>query len=407
MRRRRPPVAIVALVTLCALGIGARASAQDTDAEPKPEPEPEPQIIEAELYGLLATSFFWNSRPLANADAPIAALGGNGSALGASSRQSRIGLRVGIPAVAGAIAADALQVVAETDFLGGYYANDDVTFSMGHPRLRLFHARAEWQDATVVAGQDWVLFAPLNPFSLVHVAVAGFQGTGNAWSRLPQLRGEVTVDDATLAVAALAPVSSGPVSADAEGPTVARTPGPADRSDTPSVQGRVAWTFHAGDRELVVGTSGHWGRERARFGDPPQSSTAEAWGVALDAELPVLEWLTLRGELLTGANLDGFFVNADLVQGEPVPVVAGWGQVSVTAGPLALHAGGGVEDPRAPDDATLPPGAITKNGAFYGVLAGRADALTAGLEVSHLWTERIGTGRATGTQIALGLLLPF
>lgn len=381
------------------------AARQATDAEGKPEAGPD--WIDAEIHGLVATSFFWNSRPLANADAPVAALGGGASSLGATSRQSRIGARVGVPAVARALHASALEVVAEVDFLGGYYADDDVTFSMGHPRLRLFHGRAEWHDVAVVAGQDWVPFAPLNPVSLVHVAVAGFQGAGNAWSRLPQLRGELSMGGATLAIAALAPVSSGPVGPSAEGPTVVRTPGAADRSQTPSVQSRLAWAFDVDDRELVVGASGHWGRERARFGDPPQASTADAWGVALDAELPLLSWLAVRGEVLAGANLDGFFVDADLVRGEPVPVVGGWGQVSVTAGPLELHAAGGLEDPRAPQGESLPDGAITKNAAFYGMLAGRADTLRAGLEVSHLWTERWRTGRVSGTQVALGLVLGF
>lgn len=390
----------VIVVLGLALWLPSAAAAQQARQEP-------PETVDVQAYGLVATSFFWNASPLVNADAPVGALPGEEASLGASARQSRLGLRGGSPAAARALDADELSAVAEIDFLGGYYADNDVTFSMPHPRLRLMYGRVDWGALSVVAGQDWMVFAPLNPTSLVHVAVAGFQGTGNPWSRLPQLRAELRVADATLAVAVLAPVSTGPTDPAATGMSIARNPGPADRSETPSVQGRFGWTFHLSDRELVVGVSGHVGREEVSFGDPVRRATPVSWGAALDADLPLLPWLSVRGELFVGQDLDGFFSSSDVVDGKAVPVVGGWGQLSASAGPLDVHAGGGAEDPRPPPGTSFPDGAVERNAAVYGVVAGRAGELTAGLEVSYLWTRRAGVGTARGTQVALGVLLPF
>jgi hypothetical protein len=375
-----------------------------------PEPEPEPPAVEITPYGLLATSFHWASAPMVNLDAPIAVAPGSGAALGATARQSRLGLRAVSAPLADEVSANAASVVAEIDFFGGWYADNDITYAMSHPRLRLLFARLEWSALTVTAGQDWIVFSPLNPVSIVHVAVAGFQGAGNAWGRLPQAKAEVRTGGLSAEAAVLAPVSGGPIDDTTEaGLVVGRNPGRADRSETPSLEARVAYAIPIDDRKLRAGASVHWAREEVTVGDPamPATETVASWGAALDFDLPVLPVLAVRGELLWGANLDGFFVNADVIGGEPVSVLGGWAQLSLTLDPVAIHGGAGVEDARAPDGQTLPDGATDENTAVYVAITGKAGPLTAGVELSHVWTKRVGAETARGTHIALGALVAF
>ena len=48
--------------------------------------------------------------------------------------------------------------------------------------------RLDWHSVALEVGQDWSIFAPLNPASLA--MVAEFNGSGNPWIRLPQIRVE-------------------------------------------------------------------------------------------------------------------------------------------------------------------------------------------------------------------------
>ena len=393
----------VGAVVWALLFLPSTAHAQEEEAA-------EPPAVEVTPYGLLATSFHWASSPMVNLDAPIAIAPGSGASLGATARQSRLGLAAESAPLARAASAEAAAVVAEIDFFGGWYAENDITYAMSHPRLRLLFARLDWDAVSATVGQDWIVFAPLNPVSLVHVAVAGFQGAGNAWGRLPQAKLELRAGGVSAQAAVLAPVSGGPVDPAVEpGLVVGRNPGAADRSETPSVQGRIGYTLRVGERELRAGVSAHWAREEVVAGDPmmPTTENVASWGTSLDVDLPILPFLAVRGELLWGANLDGFFVNANLVGNETVGVFGGWAQLSLTLEPFALHVGAGLEDARAPDGQTLADGAIDENAAVYVAATGKAGPLTAGIEVSHLWTERAGAETAAGTHVALGALVAF
>jgi len=59
-------------------------------------------------------------------------------------------------------------------------------------RLRLAFGRLDWKHVAFEAGQDWSVFAPLNPTSLAAYAIPEFSESGNPWIRLPQIRAELT-----------------------------------------------------------------------------------------------------------------------------------------------------------------------------------------------------------------------
>src|SRR5207248_2535858 len=57
-------------------------------------------------------------------------------------------------------------------------------------RLRLAYGRMDWKNFSLEAGQDWSVFAPLNPTTLAEFAIPGMSASGNPWIRMPQIRGE-------------------------------------------------------------------------------------------------------------------------------------------------------------------------------------------------------------------------
>ena len=77
----------------------------------------------------------------------------------------------------------------EFDLLGGKPASPNgVNFDIF--RVRLAYGRIDWTNDSLEAGQDWAVFAPLNPTSLASYGIPGSSTSGNAWSRMPQIRYE-------------------------------------------------------------------------------------------------------------------------------------------------------------------------------------------------------------------------
>ena len=80
-----------------------------------------------------------------------------------------------------------LSGVVETDFFGGFPAIG-VGDNMGVVRLRLANARIEWEQTTLLVGQEWMVFAPGNPVSIAAAGIPHEAASGNPWARLPQIR---------------------------------------------------------------------------------------------------------------------------------------------------------------------------------------------------------------------------
>ena len=66
----------------------------------------------------------------------------------------------------------------EMDFFGGKAALGN-GISMDLFRLRLAFGRLDWTNFALEAGQDWSVFAPLNPTSLASFAIPAMSGSGN------------------------------------------------------------------------------------------------------------------------------------------------------------------------------------------------------------------------------------
>src|SRR5262249_24727854 len=133
------------------------------------------------------------------------------------------------------------------------------------PRIRLAYLTLEHPSGLkLVAGQDWMIFAPLNPTSFAHFAIPQAASAGNPWMRLPQVRVDKTFkysEGTSLLVqgGVLRPASG--VDTPAAG-SLADLPSLAgERSGHPFYQARIAITTPlVASKSLTLGVSGHYGR---------------------------------------------------------------------------------------------------------------------------------------------------
>lgn len=134
-------------------------------------------------YGFVLINANYNSDT--KADVPVkVGLADNYSNFLITPRQTRFGFRMTYEQEW------KVTAVIEMDFFGlkGSGANGGVMQSA--PRLRMANIRLQKKDLSFVIGQDWSVFAPLNPTSMMHVSIPKFSSSGNLWNRFPQLRAE-------------------------------------------------------------------------------------------------------------------------------------------------------------------------------------------------------------------------
>ena len=103
--------------------------------------------------------------------------------LGATLRQSEIGLELFGPSVAGARTSADIQL----DFSGGFPATGNGV-NFGIVRLQTASLHLDWEHTSLIAGQDSLFISPLSPTSFASLATPAFAFGGNLWGWTPQLR---------------------------------------------------------------------------------------------------------------------------------------------------------------------------------------------------------------------------
>jgi hypothetical protein len=318
-----------------AVAVGAEAQTPPPPPQPAAPPASAPaaakpaEPIKVTPYGIAYFNVFSNTDAVNNGDVPLFAAASGPGHTGMSARQSRLGLRV----TGAALGKAKVTGVVEGDFFGGYPAVG-IGDNMGVFRLRLANARLDWTKGSLVVGQDWMIFAPVNPLSLSSAGIPLFAAGGNLWSRLPQVRGEWKTKKVLLQGGLLAPQTGDFNSA------FFYQPGSGALSETPFLQGRAALTlanFAASKKVATIGVSAHWGQARVLT---PVDRTVDSNGIALDFVLPLGTKVTVQGEAFTGTNLGGF--QGGVFQGLVIDgAVAGPGGTPVLDGPRALDTAGG------------------------------------------------------------------
>ena len=139
------------------------------------------------LSGMILAGFFENRGRVDNEDYPSLASPSDpfesDSAFGGSLRQTQIKLEVFGPELWGA----RTSANVDFDFAGGSPdAPNGAVLSL--PRFRTGTIRLDWENTSIIAGQDFLFFTPLQPTSIATVAVPPLSYSGNLWAWTPQIR---------------------------------------------------------------------------------------------------------------------------------------------------------------------------------------------------------------------------
>lgn len=266
-----------------------------------------------------------------------------------TARQTRLGFRASFPRAGGWTPSS----VVEIDFFGARpVAGQGSTFNQ--PRIRLGYVSLEHTSGLrLVAGQDWVIFAPVNPTSWAHVSIPQAAAAGNPWMRLPQIRVERTFrfeENGSFQIQSgiLRAVSGG--DAPAAGSLLDLPSLSGERAVHPIYQTRFALSAPALGKTLTLGLSGTYGRENTGL------NLIDSWGTAIDYSFPLHAKVGLKGELFIGSNLDtfqaGIFQSAALAgrRFRKIDTGGGWIELGITATDRwSFNIGYGQDDPENRD----------------------------------------------------------
>lgn len=352
-------------------------------AEPNPSgaPEVSPPVVTqtrvpVTIYGTLLFNSFYNTAGTNIEDVPTFTnkqgsdpTGGDKN-FGMTARQTRIGLRYKGPDVGGA----SVSGNFEFDLFGGKTPLPN-GIDMDMFRLRLAYGRVDWRNFAIEAGQDWSVFAPLNPTSYASYSIPEFAAAGNPWIRLPQLRLEIknTISETNRLLWQFAALDPDMGDYQTSSFSTSRVPAIGERGRMPSLESRVTWTHLYDGREYAIGLSGHYGRGKnaGTIGTLNVQQPVDSWGVALDYSLPINRVFALTGEAYGGRALGIYSV----ALGESIGAVGtagahgvesrgGWmqGQFTFTK-QWQLNLGYGID---APNVSQLPVGNRSRNQMYMG-----------------------------------------
>jgi hypothetical protein len=253
----------------------------------------------ARLSGIVLMNAFRNVGASDNLDFPNfaqpTAPGTSLATLGATLRQSEIGVEIFGPSVAGAKTTANVQL----DFAGGFPSTGNGV-NFGIVRLQTASLRMDWANTSIVAGQDSLFLSPLSPTSFASLATPAFAFAGNLWGWTPQLRVEHRFE---LADRQAITVQAGVLdNLDWEYPydSFYRTAQAGEQSGQPAVGLRTAWSRPVFDHPLTFGVGGYYGRQ-----DWNWNRYVDAWAGMADWQVPLARRVTLSGEFYRGRGIGG------------------------------------------------------------------------------------------------------
>jgi regulator of replication initiation timing len=367
------------------------------------------------LSGIVLLNLFSNQGNVDNIDFPALALqapaGFSGGSFGGTLRQSQLGFTTFGPHVAGARTSADLQF----DFGGGFpYTTEGV--NTGLVRLRTGTMRLDWENTSIVAGQDALFFSPLSPTSFATLAAPAFSYAGNLWNWVPQVRVEhrfSTSENSQLLVEGgiLDPVSGEPPRYQSY-----RAPQAGELSRQPALATRVAWTRNVFGQPLTIGVGGYYSAQDYGYG-----RTVDAWAATSDWNLPLGSRFVLSGEFYRGKALGGLgggigrsVIFSDQLSNPSASVLGldsegGWSQLKMKASPkLEFNAAFGQDNPFASDLRYLPDGQAYLNAdlarnrsAFVNAIYRPRSDLLFSAEYRHLRTFTIGSGNYSADHVNL------
>jgi len=259
------------------------------------------------LSGIVLLNAFSESGQVDNLDVPIVALpqtpADSSGAVGASLRQSIIGLTGIGPRLFGAYTVGDVQVDFFGGLPGGYAAN-----TSGIVRLRVARLRMNWANTSIFGGIDAPFFSPNLPTSYMSVAIPGFASAGNLWTWTPTIGAEQRIDAGAAQLKVEAGLMDPP--SYARSTTTVRAPTAAESSRQPTYAVRFSANGHDERHPISFGISGIYSPQRF-----DAATTVNGWGGVVDWKFPLFPHAELSGEMFIGEGIDSF-------GGVPSPVPA-------------------------------------------------------------------------------------
>jgi len=368
------------------------------------------------LSGIVLFNLFANKGNVENQDFPSIAIpvvpGNPSGSVGATLRQSQVGLEVFGPQVAGARTTADVQM----DFAGGFQ-NTWNGVNSGLVRLRTATVRLDWAKTSIVAGQDGLFFSPLTPTSFASLAVPALTYAGNLWSWTPQIRVEhrfVVSEGASLLL-------QGGILDNLNGDFPSnpnfRTPEEGEFSRQPGYGSRAAWSQTVFGQKLTIAGGGYFGRQNYGF-----NRNVNGWAGMSDWSLPLGHLFTLSGKFYRGYAVGGLGAaigTSAVYNGDPnlpgtkvIPINAmgGWSQFKFRpSSKLEFNPAFGQDGAFARDVRVTPPpppqdyfGSIVRNRGFLANIISRPRSdLLFSAEYRHLSSTALNNNNHTANQINL------
>jgi len=285
----------------------------------------------ARLHGIVLMNAFRNIGGSDNLDFPDYSLRLPGfvprASIGATLRQSEIGLEVFGPKIAGAKTSADIQF----DFAGGFPATGNGV-NFGIMRLQTGNVRLDWDHTSVIAGQDSLFLSPLSPTSFASLATPAFAFAGNLWGWTPQIRVEhrfAVSDQQTITMQAGVLDN---LDWELNYGSFERTAQAGELSGQPAYGFRTAWSRPVQQHPLSFGAAGYYGRQNWTWG-----RYVDAWAGMADWQIPIVPRLQLSGEFYRGRGIGGLGggIGTSVVFGGNLPYSAlrgvdtagGWAQL--------------------------------------------------------------------------------
>jgi len=313
------------------------------------------------LSGIALLNLYSNQGAFDNSDFPTYAPQptplSSGTSLGATLRQSELGLEIFGPRLAGARVSGSVQA----DFSGGFPSTLNGA-NYGLFRLRTASMRMDWQDTSVVVGQDALFLSPNSPTSFATLAVPAMSYAGNLWGWIPQIRVEhqfTISDDQNITVqAGLMDNITG------EPPFVPydRQKFAGESSGQPAYGLRASWTRKLFGQPLTFGMAGYYSRQRWGY-----DRHVDGWAGLFDWAAPLSARWSMSGEFYRGraiGGLGGGIGRSTLYSGSiyspttqvlGLDSVGGWSQIKFRAtSKLEFNGAFGMDNPMANDIRAFP-----------------------------------------------------
>ena len=252
-------------------------------------------IVLLNLFSTRGSADYQDVPQLAVPGRPLATDG----SLGGSLRQSQIGLDGFGPQIWGAKTSASVKF----DFAGGFPGTPNGE-TQGIARLRTGIVRFDWENTSLIAGQDALFLSPLSPTSLASLAVPALSYSGNLWNWAPQVRIErkiqFTDKSKLLLQGALMDNLTGDAPSPQDATGASTSPSFGEKSGQPAYAIRISWTHLLGGQPMTLGAGGYYGRQDWGFG-----RTVDGWAGTLDLTQPLGRMVEFEGEFYRGRAVGG------------------------------------------------------------------------------------------------------